>query len=81
MTGCLHDNVTPKSLQLISMVKEVKVSTILRKGEKKLLNIRISLCYFMVNKLQDEKEALETNLRMKLTETEMVEVTEFIEHY
>ena len=76
----LHDNVIPKSLHLRSTVKGIKASTILRKAEKKLLNIRISQCHFTVNKLQDEKELLEANLHTKLTETEMEEVTAFIEH-
>ena len=75
-----HDNVIPKSLHIRSTVKGIKASTILRKAEKKLLNIRISQCHFTVNKLQDEKELLEANLRTKLTETEMEEVTAFIEH-
>ena len=79
-TRCLHDNVIPKSLHIRSTVKGIKASTILRKAEKKLLNIRISQCHFTVNKLQDEKELLEVNLRTKLTETEMEEVTAFIEH-
>ena len=79
-TRCLHDNVIPKSLHIRSTVKGIKASTILRKAEKKLLNIRISQCHFTVNKLQDEKELLEANLRTKLTETEMEEVTAFIEH-
>lgn len=57
-TRCLHDNVIPnaKSLQLKSTVKKIKASIILRKAEKKLLNIRISQCHFTVNKLLDEKE-------------------------
>ena len=79
-THCLHDNIIPKSLQLRSTVKGIKASTTLRKAEKKLLNIRISQCHFTVNKLQDEKELLEANLRTKLIETEMEEVTAFIEH-
>ena len=79
-TRCLHDNVTPKNLTLRSTVKRVNAATILRKAEKKLLNIRISQCQFTVNKLQDEKEALETNLHTKLTEAEMVEVTAFTDH-
>ena len=54
-------------------MKGIKASTILRKAEKKLLNIRISRCHFTVEKLQDEKELLETNLHMKLTEMEMDE--------
>ena len=79
-TRCLHDNIIPKSLQLRSAVKGIKASTILREAEKKLLNIRISQCHFTVKKLQDEKELLEANLNTKLTETEMEEVTAFIEH-
>ncbi|KAI0228411.1 hypothetical protein LSAT2_021120 [Lamellibrachia satsuma] len=79
-TCCLRDNVIPKSLHLRSTVKGIKASTILRKAEKKLLNIRISQCHFTVNKLQDEKELLEANLRTKLKETEMEEETAFIEH-
>ena len=79
-TRCLHDNIIPKSLQQRSTVKGIKMSTILRKAEKTLLNIRISQCHFTMNKLQDEKELLEANLRTKLTKTEMEEVTAFIEH-
>ena len=55
------------------MAKGIKASTILRKAEKKLLNIKIFECHFTVNKLQDEKELLEMNLRTKLTETELEE--------
>ena len=63
-------------------MKGVKAATIQRIAEKKLLNIRISQCHFTVSQLQNEKEALETNLRTKLTEQkrEMVELTLFIYH-
>ena len=79
-TRCLTDNVISKSLHIRSTVKGIKASTILRNAERKLLNIRISQCHFTVSKLQNEKELLEANRRTKLTETEMEELTAFIEH-
>ena len=66
-TRCLRDNITPKGLQLRSTGKGVKTSMILRKEEKKFLDIRLFQCNFMVNKLQDEKVALDKNLLTKLT--------------
>ena len=68
-TRCLQHNFKEPTATIDSEGK--KASTILRKAEKKLLNIRISQCHFMVYKLQDEKELLEM---------EMEEVTAFIEH-
>ena len=62
---CLHNNVIPTSVKLVSNVNGDKADQILCKAEKRLLQIRISQCSYTLKKLRIEHENLTSELTTK----------------
>ena len=52
---CLHSNITPRSLLLVSDVKGNAAEKILTRAQKQLLNVRIRQCDFTVKKLTQDQ--------------------------
>ena len=77
---CVHSNVTPPSIRLKSSVKGEAAQKILRKTEKKLLNVRIRQCNYTINKLEEGKSEIENKLFEQLSAWEKQEVSDFIAH-
>ena len=63
---CVKCNFTPKTLKLHSPVNGLKASRILKKTERRLLNIRIAQCTFTIRKLKDERTKIEEELYGKV---------------
>ena len=77
---CVHNNVTPTSIRLKSSVKGEAAQKILRKTEKKLLNVRIRQCTYTLEKLEEKKEATKDRVLKELSDNDKQEVEEFIAH-
>ncbi len=59
---CIHRNIIPTSINIISRVKGIAADKVLK---KKLLQIRVRHCDYTIQKLNEEKNKLEHNLYMK----------------
>lgn len=59
--SCVHGKVITKSIRLKSSVKVEGAPKILRKTEKKLLNVRIRQCTYTINKLEDKQKRRDRN--------------------
>ena len=55
---CVHSNVTPKCFHLKSPVKGDSANRLLRRTEKKLLQIAIFQCNYTIVKLEEEKQSI-----------------------
>ena len=75
---CLHGNVFPTSIRLSSEVKGKAAGNILRKAEKKLLEIRIRQCTFTAKKLAIEYENLEAEICTKITGPLQLRIKDFL---
>ena len=53
---------TPTSIRLSSNVRGIVAEKVLKKTEKKLLDIRIQPCTYTIKKLSDQKDILEKDL-------------------
>ena len=51
---CLRAGITPSSIKLNSPIRGVKAETILRKAEKRLLDLRVRHCSYTIAKLKDD---------------------------
>ena len=67
---CIHNNLTPNSIRLSSNVKRIVAEKILKKTEKKCLDIRIWQCTYTIKKLSDQKDILEKDLYEKIPSAE-----------
>ena len=77
---CIHNNLTPISIRLSSNVKGIMAEKTLKKTVKKLLDIRIRQCTYMIKKLSDQKDILENDLYGKIPPAEKNLVEDFISH-
>ena len=77
---CVHNNVTPASIRLKTSVKGEAAQKILRKTEKKLLNVRIRQCSYTLEKLEEKRVISKDRLFVQLSHQERQEVEEFITH-
>ena len=68
---CKHNDVTPTSIKLFSNVQGLQADNILRRAERKLLEVRIRQSNFTLQKLKIDEENALSQLCSKLREPEV----------
>ncbi len=80
---CIQADIVPNSLKLGSVVRETNATIVLRKAEKRLLEIRVKQCSFTIAKLEEEyakREAIVVSGIPAQNSTARNDVTEFLGH-
>ena len=65
---CIRADIVPNSIKLTSLVKGTNTAIVLRKAEKRLLDIRVRQCSFTIAKLEEEyakREAIVVSVKRK----------------
>ena len=76
---CLLSGITPSSIKLNSLVRGVKAETILRKAEKRLLDLRVRHCSYTIAKLKDDLLSKEAILYEALSRDTQQAVRQYLE--
>ena len=77
---CLHKDVIPVSVKLVSNVRGTEARKILCKAEKRLLEVRIRHCNFTIAKLKAAYDSLTSDLYSRVDQEEATEVETFLTH-
>ena len=80
---CVRTDIIPNSLKIGSVVRGTNAAIVLRKAEKRLLDIRVRQCSFTIAKLEEEyakREAIVVSGIPAQNSTARNDVTEFLGH-
>ena len=69
---CVHNNIVPKCFHLKSPVRGQLANNILRKAERRLLNVAVAQCQFTIRKLKEEKDQFWNKLVCEIDNEETV---------
>ena len=75
----MRSGITPSSIKLNSLVRGVKAETILRKAEKRLLDLRVRHCSYTIAKLKDDLLSKEAILYEALSRDTQQAVRQYLE--
>ena len=75
---CVKNNITPPSVRLISNVNGTSADKILRKAEKQLMEVRIRTCKHNIDRLSQEKQDMESDIRSKIPVQDWQRIEAFI---